>query len=430
MKRKIMTDLIAWKNKDKRKPLLVNGARQVGKTYIIKQFGKENYKNVVYVNFETNDFINTEIDSNITPKSIINKLELYFGEEILPEKTLIFFDEIQANERALTALKYFNEDANEYHVIAAGSLLGVAINRNKSSFPVGKVNMLTLFPLSFEEFLWAINREKLSDEIKSCFIHNRKMDEELHELSLEVYRKYLIVGGMPEVVKEYVDTGKLISIIDIQGAILDSYQKDMTKYSSYSESNKIIAAFNSIPIQLAKDNQKFQYKIVLKGGTSTIFGPALDWLQSAGVVTMCYKVTPSIPLEMYKNITSFKVYMNDTGLFVNKAKYPLFNIDTKEIPSMISMGPLVENYVANELRIKLYCLYYWESEGKAEVDFVIQKESDIIPIEVKSGLNTKSRSLTLFLDRYPSRYGIRISEKNFGFDGKIKSIPLYAVFCI
>lgn len=430
MKREIMNDLIKWKDSKNRKPLIVEGARQVGKTYIVKEFGKKYFDNMIYVNFETNKEISKQIDENIDTSNIIRKLELFYGEKIEAGKTLIFFDEIQTNERALTSLKYFYENSPEYHVIAAGSLLGVEINRKEYSFPVGKVQIMNMYPLSFKEFLVANGREDLVEEIKKHFESNERMDSTIHELCLELYRTFLIVGGMPEVVNTYLEEKKVIASIDIQTEILESYIRDMTKYSENTESNRIIAAFDSIPVQLAKDNQKFQYKVISKGATSSLFGTALMWLKNSGIVNQVYRVNPQIPLEMYKDLTSFKLYMNDVGLFVNKAGYPLYQIDVKTQPTMISMGPLTENYVANELRNNRYNLYYWESNGQAEIDFVIQKDIDIIPIEVKSNVHTKSRSLDMYIKSFNPKYSIRISEKNFGFENNIKSVPLYAVFCI
>lgn len=430
MEREIIKKLEEWKKSENRKPLIVHGARQVGKTYIIKEFGKQNYENTIYVNFETNKELSNQIDESIDAKFIINKLELFYGEKIIPGKTLIFFDEIQANERALTSLKYFCEDASEYHIIAAGSLLGIAINRENYSFPVGKVKIINMYPLSFKEFLKAIGRESLIEEIKKHFDNNERMDKDIHELCLKLYRTYLVVGGMPEVVQTYLQEEKIIATLDIQAMILDSYVRDMTKYADNSESNKIISAFDSIPVQLAKENQKFQYKVISKGATSSLFGPAILWLKNSGIVNQVFKTSSQMPLEMYKDLSSFKLYMSDVGLFVNKARYPLYQIDLNTQPTMISMGPLTEHYVANELKVNGYETYYWESEGKAELDFIIQKETEIIPIEVKSNIHTKSRSLDLYMKNYKPKYAIRISEKNFGFENNIKSVPLYAVFCI
>lgn len=430
MKREIIEELIKWKNSENRKPLIIHGARQVGKTYIIKEFGKQYYDNLIYVNFETNTELSAQIDESIDAKFIINKLELFYGEKIIQGKTLIFFDEIQANERALTSLKYFYENAPEYHIIAAGSLLGIAINRENYSFPVGKVQMINMYPLSFKEFLVAVGRENLIEEIQKHYDNNERMDKDIHELCLELYRTYLVIGGMPEAVRTYLEEQKTISALDVQAMILESYVRDMTKYADNSESNKIISAFDSIPVQLAKDNQKFQYKVISKGATSSIFGAAILWLKNSGIVNQVFKVNPKMPLEMYKDLASFKLYMSDVGLFVNKAKYPLYQIDLKTQPTMISMGPLTENYVANELKVNGYELYYWESNGIAELDFVIQKQTEIIPIEVKSNIHTKSRSLDLYMKENKPKYAIKISEKNFGFENNIKSVPLYAVFCI
>ena len=223
MEREIVSELLKWKNSKNRKPLIVHGARQVGKTYIIKKFGKENYDNLIYVNFETNQELSSQIAESIDAKYVINKLELFFGEKILPEKTLIFFDEIQANERALTSLKYFCENAPEYHIISAGSLLGIAINRKNYSFPVGKVQMINMYPLSFKEFLVAVERKNLIEEIEDHFESNERMDKYIHELCLRLYRTYLVVGGMPEVVQTYLDEHKTIAAIDVQAEILDSY---------------------------------------------------------------------------------------------------------------------------------------------------------------------------------------------------------------
>ncbi len=430
MERKIITDLIKWKGSENRKPLIIHGARQVGKTYIIKKFGKEYYDNLIYVNFETNQELSSQISDTIDAKYVINKLELFYEEKIIPGKTLIFFDEIQANERALTSLKYFYEDAPEYHIISAGSLLGIAVNRKEYSFPVGKVQMMNMYPLSFKEFLIAIGRKNLINEIQTHFDNNEKLDKTIHELCLELYRTYLVIGGMPEAVQTYLAEEKKIATIDVQTEILLSYERDMTKYADNSLSNKIISAFDSIPVQLAKDNPKFQYKVISKGGTSGIFGEAILWLKNSGIVNQVYKAVAELPLEMHKDLTSFKLYMSDVGLFVNKARYPLYQISLNKQPTMIAMGPLTEHYVANELRINGYETYYWESNGKAKLDFIIQKDIDIIPIEVKTSIHTKSRSLDLYMKRYNPKFAIRISEKNFGFENNIKSVPLYAVFCI
>lgn len=239
---------------------------------------------------------------------------------------------------------------------------------------------MNMYPLSFKEFLMAAGREKLVEEIESHFESNERFDKGLHELCLSLYRTYLVVGGMPESVQTYLDEQKVLASLDIQAMILESYVRDMVKYASASEANKIISAFDSIPVQLAKENKKFQYKIISKGATSSLFGPAILWLKNSGIVNQVFKANPNIPLEMNKDLSSFKLYMSDVGLFVNKARYPLYQVDLKVNSPMVSMGPLTENYVANELRINGYNLYYWESEGRAALDFLIQQGAEIIPI--------------------------------------------------
>lgn len=430
MKREIMSLLINWKNKKSKMPLIVKGARQVGKTYIIKEFGNNEYEDMVYVNFDQEENINNIFNDNITPKYIIDNLELYFHKRIIPGKTLIFFDEIQANERALNSLKYFCEEASEYDIIAAGSLLGVAINRDKYSFPVGKVEIMTMYPLGFKEFLMALGRDDLIKTIEVCYQNNQKMNLGVHNLALSLYRTFLAIGGYPAVVKKYLETNSILEASEMQYFILDSYVNDMTKYTSNSESNKIIATFDSIPTQLAKENQKFQYKIIQNGGTSSMFSSALSWLKNAGIINYCYKVNPLIPLEANKVLSSFKTYMADTGLLVCKGKYPLIQVNNENMSNYLSIGPLIENYVSTELVRNNYNLYYWESDATAEIDFLIQNGIEIIPIEVKSGINTKSRSLSVYMDKYHPQYGIRISEKNFGFVANIKSVPLYAIWNI
>ncbi len=423
MKRLITEKLINWKNKETKKPLIINGARQVGKTYIIKKFGEEFFDDMIYINFETNHELNSLINDNITPFYIIEKIELYFNKKI-GKNTLIFFDEIQASERALTSLKYFCEET-EYNIIAAGSLLGVAINREDYSFPVGKVEVLQMHPLSFEEFLIAIDRENLISVIENSFLNNKKINDAIHKKLIELYNTYLILGGMPEVIKTYIEKKSIIEAKEIQSAIIASYISDMTKYASSSNSIKLIDTYNSIPLQLAKENRKFQYKVVAKGGTASIFGNALSFLENAGIINKCYKVTPQTPLEMYKDITSFKVYMADTGLLVNKSQFPMHTI-----ANSTSKGPIVENYVAQQIVSLERKIYYWESSGKAEIDFILQTEKGIIPIEVKATIHTKSRSLHVYMTKYKPPYGIKVSEKNFGLENNVKLIPLYALFCL
>ncbi len=431
MERKITEKLYLWKAKKDRQPLILNGARQVGKTYILKEFGSKNYQNTIYVNLEANSAIANYFAEDISPKKILQFLEAFFAEKILPEKTLIILDEIQACERALTALKYFCEEAPEYHLVAAGSLLGVAINRQKYSFPVGKVETLTLHPLDFEEFLWVHNKKSLSDQISTAFITNEPLPEALHLQAIDIYKNYLIVGGMPAVVRNYIETGKLLDVTNIQNNILNDYIADMAKYAGVSESVKIRAAYNSIPAQLAKDNKKFQYKIVQKGGNANIFGSAIDWLTFAGIVIKCQKIdSPQNPLPAQVNLSSFKLYLADVGLLTMKSGLAQQTILSNLPVNNTFLGAVTENYVAGALAAKSYPLYYWESTSIAEIDFLLQKEEQIIPVEVKANTNVRSRSLAVFTKKYTPEYAIRISQKNFGFENQIKSVPLYAVYCL
>lgn len=430
MKRKLENKLLEWKNKgSKRMPLILNGARQVGKTYTLRGFGSINYKNVVYVNLETNLLVSSYFSDNINPERIIQYLEAYSNQKIVPEETLIILDEIQSCERALTSLKYFCEDTPEYHIVAAGSLLGVAINREKYSYPVGKVDTITLYPFDFEEFLWAMNESRLCDEIYYCYNEITPMPEALHQKAIDLYRMYLIIGGMPASINEYLDTEKLLYVPDVQNKILNDYLADMSKYSSHSESVKIRACYESIPAQLAKENKKFQYKIVQKGGTASIFGASIDWLNYAGIILKCQRIEHAFePIAVYSDLSSFKLYMGDVGLLTMKSGLSHQTILSGE--KNLFMGSVAENYIAQTLASKEYNLYYWTSKNTAELDFVLQLGRDIIGVEVKKETHTRSKSLGVFVDKYNPSYSIRFSNNNFGFANNIKSIPLYAAFCL
>jgi predicted AAA+ superfamily ATPase len=431
VKRRISKSLLEWKSSPKRMPLIINGARQVGKTYIVEQFGGEYYESVLYLNMEIEATLCKFIEMELSPKKIIQYLEATKMQEIVPGKTLIFFDEIQACERALTALKYFCEQMPEYHIIAAGSLLGVAINREKYSFPVGKVNEINMYPLDFEEFLWAMDMENLAEEIKSHYAGNEAMPEALHEVALDMYQKYFIAGGMPAAVVTFIETESYLKIQSIQNEILNEYIADMAKYADPATSIKIRACYNSIPAQLAKENAKFQYKVVQRGGTATIFGEAIEWLILAGIALKCQRLEHGyIPVNAYADLINFKLYMADIGILTLRSKIPLLTVLSPVEVDNTFLGAMTENYVAQVFTTKGYDLMYWQSDGKAEVDFVLQIDDAVIPVEVKKGKRNRARSLGVFVEKYKSPYAIRISKKNFGFENGIKSVPLYAVFCI
>ena len=431
MERRILTNLVAWKNDSKRMPLILNGARQVGKTYILQEFGRRYYKNTVHVNLETNLLINSYFDNNIEPKRIIEFLEATVNEKIVPGDTLLILDEIQSCERALLSLKVFCEEAPEYHIVAAGSLLGVAINREKFSYPVGKVNELSLYPLDFEEFLWAISKERLADLIRKHFATNEALPEALHQDAIEAYKKYLIIGGMPAVVNEYIDNKSLVNVPVVQNRIINEYIADMAKYANASTSVKVRACYNSIPAQLAKDNKKFQYKVVLHGGSASIFGESIDWLYFAGIALKCRKINNgNVPIAVNVDLSDFKLYMSDVGMLTLKSGMPQSIILSELNDDNTFIGALTENYIAQAFAANAIPLYYWRSDNAAEVDFVLQYDSKVIPVEVKAGLHTRSKSLNVFMEKYKSEYGIRISQKNFGFANQIKAVPLYAAFCL
>lgn len=430
MERKMSKKLLDWKNNKEKTPLILYGARQVGKTYTILSFGKENYKNVAYINFEDNTEISKIFEQDLEVERIIKELSVKLGITILEEDTLIFFDEIQACERALTSLKYFAESKTKYQVVAAGSLLGIAINRQKYSFPVGKVKMLTLYPLDFEEFLWALDKKDLANMIRQAFSEDKEFS--LHSLANQYYRLYLAIGGMPRAILEYKEKQDMDFVTAILKDINNSYIADMAKYASSTETTKIMAVYNIISAQLAKENRKFQYKLIKSGARAYEYETAINWLNASGIINQCTKIKEGkLPLSAFIEPESFKIYMGDVGLLCNKFGIPT-NIVIVENDNMNDFkGALAENYVCNSLVQCGLKPYYWESNGKAEVDFVVQdKEGNIIPIEVKSSIHTRSKSLNVFKSLYKIPYSIRVSTKNFGFENDIKCIPLYSVFCL
>lgn len=430
MERKMSKKLLDWKNNKEKTPLILYGARQVGKTYTILSFGKENYKNVAYINFEDNTEISKIFEQDLEVERVIKELSVKLGITILEEDTLIFFDEIQACERALTSLKYFAESKTKYHVVAAASLLGIAINRQKYSFPVGKVKMLTLYPLDFEEFLWAFDKKDLANMIRQAFSEDKEFS--LHSLANQYYRLYLAIGGMPRAILEYKEKQDMDFVTAILKDINNSYIADMAKYASPTETTKIMAVYNIISAQLAKENRKFQYKLIKSGARAYEYEIAINWLNASGIINQCTKIKEGkLPLSAFIEPESFKIYMSDVGLLCNKFGIPT-NIVIVENDNMNDFkGALAENYVCNSLVQCGLKPYYWESNGKAEIDFVVQdKEENIIPIEVKSSIHTRSKSLNVFKSLYKIPYSIRISTKNFGFENDIKCIPFYSVFCL
>jgi len=431
MKRKIIDRLIQWKEKTGRMPLLLNGARQVGKTYSLKEFANAHFSRYVYINLETNSKVNAYFDGDLDPAHLIQYFETVTDIRIIPGETLIILDEIQSCPRALLSLKAFCEEAPEFHVAAAGSLPGVAVNREKFSFPVGKVDELTMYPLDFEEFLRAMNRVTLSQEILNHFDRNEAFPRALHEEAMELLKRYLIIGGMPAAVSEFIETGSYMTVKDVQGRIQNEYVADMAKYAGPATTVKIRACYNSIPAQLAKENVKFQYKTVQRGGTATIFGESIEWLVYAGIALKCQKTGHGfMPVSAYVDLSDFKLYMNDAGMLTMKSGMATQTILSAVEEDNMFLGMISENYVAQALVCNGFPLYYWKNENTAELDFILQVAGEVVPAEVKKGKRTKSASFNLFMKQYKSRYGFRISGKNFGFENNIRSVPLYAVWCL
>lgn len=431
MYRKIMKDLKEWKDNRYRKPLILQGARQVGKTYITLEFGRKYYENVAYFNFETNPKLNETFNEDISPDYLIPILSHIASSTIVKEKTLIVFDEVQLCERALTSLKYFCENAPDYHIIALGSLLGVAVSREKFSFPVGKVDMLTMYPMDMEEFMLAMGEKNLVEQIKNCFNTNSSMPTALHDAAMLLYRKYLVVGGMPECVLQFTQTEDYILIRHTQNTILTSYLNDMSKYNTSNEIKKTRLTYDNITVQLSKKNTRFQYKLIKKGGRAAEFENAIEWLCLSGIVSQVYKVEQiKKPLENYRDIDAFKIYVSDLGLLC--AKKDLVANDVLYMVEELNdfKGGLTENYVNIQLTINGYKTYYWESNRGAEIDFIIQRDGQLIPIEVKSADNTRAKSLQVYMDTYKPNYAIKLSTKNFGSVDNKKIVPLYAAFCI
>lgn len=430
MKRKLYDNLLKWKEDNINMPYMLVGARQTGKTYILTEFCKNEFEDYVYVNLDSNESVKSIFESTIDPDDIIKNMEIILEREINIDNTIIFFDEIQVSERAISSLKYFCESEKNYKIIVAGSLLGVKINRFKSSFPVGKVWIEYLYPMDFEEFLWAIGEEKLANMIIEKYNKLEPMTDSVHQKALKLYNEYICIGGMPASILHYLDCEKDIVKYDdnILNMIIMSYLADMSKYTENIESIRNNKIYNSIPAQLGKDNKKFKYSLVEKSARAREYESSLDWLISSNMVLKCKGITkPKSPLKAYTE-NNFKIYLNDIGMLRVLSKISINEIITEK--NMIYKGVFVENYVAENLYSKYKELYFWSTDNMYEVDFLISIDGDIIPVEVKASNNTTSKSLNYYINRYKPKYNIRLSTKNFGEENGIKSIPLYASFLI
>ena len=418
--------LIEWKNSTTRKPLVLKGARQVGKTWLMKEFGSKYYRNFVYCNFDEEKELKSIFENNKNPNRIIELLSMLFNSKIEPQNSLIIFDEIQECPEALNSLKYFNENANDYHLIAAGSLLGTLLSKLKS-YPVGKINLLNINPLTFDEFLLAIDKGLY--DYYSSIQKNQKIEEIFHNKLLEIYHYYLIIGGMPESVSAWITEKDPKKILQIQKELNEIYENDFSKHNGKINSGRLLMVFRSIVSQLAKENQKFVYGAVREGGRARDFEEAIEWLVSAGMINRVYNISkPEHPIAAFDKLDCFKLYLFDTGLLKYKA-----GIDNSSILLKTDYqfkGALVENFVLQQLKEKFEIPPRYYATRYGEIDFVIQNGSNIVPIEVKAGSNKSATTFKKYIKENNPDFAIRFSEMNYVTDGKITNIPLYLASAI
>lgn len=421
MKRNAIQELVAWKFSEDRKPMVLKGARQVGKTWLMKEFGQNYYDSYVYFNFDEEDELKSIFEANKNPQRIIELLSLITGEKILPEKTLIIFDEIQECPEALNTLKYFKEKANEYHVIAAGSLLGTLLAQPKS-YPVGMVNLLDIYPLTFDEFLEATDESLYA--YYSSIQKEQSIEEIFHNRLLEAYNYYLIIGGMPECVSSWIAYKDPAKISQIQKELIEVYENDFSKHNGKVNSGRILMVFRSIVAQLAKPNEKFMYGAVREGGRARDFEEAIEWLVSAGMLNRVYNVSKmEHPLAAFDKLDQFKLFVFDTGLLKHMA-----GIDNSAILLKTDYqfkGPLTENYVLQQFRGQFDVEPRYYSDKNSEIDFLIQYGTKIIPVEAKGGEDKSAPSFKKYIaDRQPE-YALRYSKRGYRKDGAITNLPLY-----
>ncbi len=425
MKRQILKDLVIWKKSEDKKALIILGARQVGKTYIVREFAREYYENIIEINFEFDLSAHAIFNGDLNLKDIIMKLSfLKEGMQIKKGETLIFLDEIQACPRAVVALKLFADNSG-FDVIASGSMLGVSLN-HISSYPVGYVETLILYPFNFIEFLWANNVDDLIiDNIKKCFENKSPVDEFIHKKMNDLFLKYVIVGGMPATVKAFIETIDFSRVIEIQKQIIDDYRSDMAKYASKIIKERVKDCYDSIPDQLAKNNKKFQYKLIQQGGNARHFGNSIAWICDSGIAYKVHRLkTTEIPLKAYRDLNVYKLYLNDTGLLLSMYEESMYN-EILNGKLDVFKGGIFENVIFQTLIQNTHNIYYYE-KGQTEIDFVITLNNIVVPIEVKSGYNTKSKSLKLFIESNHIKRAIKLSLNNVNCNNDIiECYPLY-----
>lgn len=421
LKRKAIHDLTNWKANAERKPLVLKGARQVGKTWLMKEFGKTQYKNYVYFNFDEEDELKSIFETNKNPQRIIELLSLIAGTKILPRDTLIIFDEVQECPAALNSLKYFKEKANEYHVIAAGSLLGTLLAQPKS-YPVGMVNLLDINPLTFDEFLEAIDPTLFT--YYNSIQKEQQIEEIFHNRLLEIYNNYLIIGGMPECVSSWIKHKDPAKITQIQRELIEVYENDFSKHNGKVNSGRILMVFRSIVAQLAKPNEKFMYGAVREGGRARDFEEAIEWLVSAGMLNRIYNVSKlEHPIAAFDKLDQFKLFVFDTGLL----KY-MAGIDNSAILLKADYqfkGPLTENYLLQQLCGQFEVAPRYFSDKTSEIDFVLQYGTEIIPVEAKGGEDKSAPSFKRYVLEHEPEHALRFSKRGYRKDGFITNIPLY-----
>ena len=433
MKRKFYDVLARWDKEEDKMPLMVVGARQVGKTYIIDKYCKDNYKNYCYVNLFDDKRIIKYFDELDTFNQKVEMLEETYNIHLKDKDTILFVDEVQESEKFIESLKLFCENGYT-NIVCAGSLLGVKLKRLSASFPVGKVYEEKMYPMDFEEYLWAIGKERYIKYIEKSFIDNSECI--YHTELMEEFNRFLFLGGMPKIIQDYIDNSQKLSEVNksLIANIINSYILDMKKYTDDKENIRIERIYNNIPSQLAKENQKFVFaKLDKHDNRKRDYITAIDWLVSSLLVLPCYNITnPKYPLKVYYDYDSYKLFLNDTGILCNLAG--ISSIDVLMNNDLDYKGILVENYVATELLKMGFDLGYWsrkdKTSGSSEVDFIIQNNSNIIPIEVKAGTDMKSKSLEIYNEKYKPTLIIKISAKNFSKKDNLKTIPLYATFCL
>lgn len=421
MKRNAISDLLKWKESETRKPMVLKGARQVGKTWLMKEFGSHYYDSYVYFNFDEEDELKSIFEANKNPQRIVELLSMIAGEKILPGKTLIIFDEIQECPEALNTLKYFKEKANEYHVIAAGSLLGTLLAQPKS-YPVGMVNLLDIHPLTFDEFLEAT--DPLLFNYYDSIEKGRQIEEIFHNRLLEAYRYYLIIGGMPECVDSWVRYKDPTQITQIQRELIEVYENDFSKHNGKVNSGRILMVFRSIVSQLGKANEKFMYGTVREGARARDFEEAIEWLVSAGMLNrVCNVAKMEHPLSAFEKPDQFKLFVFDTGLLKCMA-----GIDNSAIllkSDYQFKGPLTENYVLQQLCGQFEVAPHYYSDKNSEIDFILQHGTEIIPVEAKGGEDKSAPSFKRYIVEHKPEHALRFSARGYRKDGDITNIPLY-----